>query len=425
MPNWIAHKNQGKEIKRRQTVKHPRKKFWLSILPIMLIFLIVSSGITAETKKKAEANENRPERLINMALEYPGIEVAQGQSVSINLLFHNGGKSMEYVQVWVSSKPAGWRTRLKTDQYTVTGLTVPVGEDKSIIFEAEPDKSVRPGVYEFLIEAKTRDEQFHMKQPLTIKVREAEKGAVKGLKLSTSYPILQAPSNMKFEFSIEVENKMGKDAIVNLSAQAPEGWEINIKPSYEPKTISSLKIRANDSQTISLEVTPIKDARAGEYPVIFRAQSEDARAEIRLTCILTGKYEIEAGTPTGLLSLEVNQGKKATVSILVKNTGTATLKNVKFTAYKPENWKVEFHPESIPVLEPREVKQVEATITPYEEALVGDYSVNLVVDGDKAVKNLEFRVSVKASTTWGWIGLGLIILVIIGLMLMFRWIGRR
>lgn len=390
-----------------------------------MIFTIVHTGITAEPKKKGEENGPRPERLITMALEYTGLEIYQGQVVSMNLLFHNGGKTMEFVQVWVSSKPAGWRTRLKTEQYTVTGLSVPAGEDKAIIFEAEPGKSVRPGEYNFVIEAKTRDDQFHMTQPLVVKVREADKSAARGIKLSTSYPILQAPSNMKFEFMIDVENKTGKDAIISLSAQVPEGWETNIKPSYEPKTISSLKIKANDSQSISLEVNPAKNARAGEYPVIFRAQSEDARAEIRLTCILTGTYSLEAYTPTGLLSVEVNQGKKATVSILVKNTGTATLKNVRFTAYKPENWKVEFNPDSIPVLEPEAVKQVEATITPYEEALVGDYSVNIVADAEKAAKNLEFRVSVKASTTWGWIGLGIILLVIAGLMFLFRWIGRR
>lgn len=406
-------------------MKSPKGKCWIVSLSICLLLFFTHAGQAAEGKKKATLNEDRPDRLITMALEYPGIEVAQGQSVSMNLFFHNGGKSMEFVQVWISSKPAGWRTRLKTDLYTVTGLTVPAGEDKSITFEAEPDKTVRPGDYSFLIEAKTPDERFYMKQPLTVKVREADKSAMRGLKLSTSYPILQAPSNMKFEFSIEVENKLGKDAIVNLSAQVPEGWEVNIKPSYEQKTISSLKIRANDSQTISLEVNPVKDARAGEYPIIFRAQSEEARSEIRLTCVLTGTYSIEAGTATGLLSLEVNQGKKATVSIFLKNTGTATLKNVKFTAYKPENWKVEFKPEVIPVLEPKEIKQVEATITPADEALVGDYSVNIVADGEKAAKNLEFRVSVKASTTWGWIGLGIIIIVIAGLAFMFRWIGRR
>jgi uncharacterized membrane protein len=94
-------------------------------------------------------------------------------------------------------------------------------------------------------------------------------------------------------------------------------------------------------------------------------------------------------------------------------------------SFKPENWKVEFKPEKIPTLEPNELKQVEVTITPYEEALVGDYSVGLGISTEKASKNLEFRVTVKASSAWGWIGIGIIVLVVLGLTGLFQWLGRR
>jgi uncharacterized membrane protein len=94
-------------------------------------------------------------------------------------------------------------------------------------------------------------------------------------------------------------------------------------------------------------------------------------------------------------------------------------------SFKPENWKVEFKPEKLPSLEPNELKQVEVTITPYEEALVGDYSVGLGISTEKASKNLEFRVTVKASTAWGWIGIGIIVLVVIGLTGLFHFLGRR
>jgi len=47
------------------------------------------------------------------------------------------------------------------------------------------------------------------------------------------------------------------------------------------------------------------------------------------------------------------------------------------------------------------------------------------VEGEKANKTLEFRVSVKASSAWGWIGIGIIVLVIGGLTFLFRKLGRR
>ena len=93
--------------------------------------------------------------------------------------------------------------------------------------------------------------------------------------------------------------------------------------------------------------------------------------------------------------------------------------------YKPENWEVEFNPETINALEPDALEQVEVTITPYDDALVGDYSVGVDVNGEKASKSIEFRVTVKASTAWGWIGIGIIVVVVAGLIGLFLWLGRR
>jgi len=49
----------------------------------------------------------------------------------------------------------------------------------------------------------------------------------------------------------------------------------------------------------------------------------------------------------------------------------------------------------------------------------------LSIEGEKATKNLEFRVPVKASTAWGIIGLGIIVIVVLGLVVLFVRLGRR
>jgi len=142
--------------------------------------------------------------------------------------------------------------------------------------------------------------------------------------------------------------------------------------------------------------------------------------------VLTGIYKLDAGTPTGLLSLEALAGKPAQMSLFVKNTGSAVNKNISFSSFKPENWKVEFKPEKIEALEPGGMKQVEVIITSAGQALVGDYSVGLSVDGEKgSSKTVEIRVSVKTSAAWGWVGIFIIVLVIAGLGGLFLWLGRR
>jgi uncharacterized membrane protein len=406
-------------------VKKPERALTSIFVVFLLVFFISSFCLSAEAKKKAEDYEKLPERALSMAAEFPGIEVPPGEPVNMNITFFNRGKTTESLTLRVTSKPENWRTRFKTETFTVTAVSVPWGEEKTVVFEAEPERTVKPGDYPFLIEAKTLDEKIVLTQRIVVKVREYEKGVSRGIRLSASYPVLKGPSDAKFEFSIEAENKLDRDAVFNLSAQVPEGWEVNFKPAYEYKTISSLKLRAKQSQSITVEITPYKDAKPGSYPVIVRATYGEMKAEIPLTVILTGTYAIDAGTLTGLLSLEARQGKKTVVTVFIKNTGSATLNNVSLTSFKPENWKVEFNPERIAVIEPNQIKQVEVSITPYEEALVGDYSVTVNIDAGRTSKNLEFRVTVRAATVWGWLGVGIIAFVIVGLMVLFRFLGRR
>ncbi len=369
----------------------------------------------------------KPERLILMAAEYPGVISAQGKEVSMDLTFINKGRTDETVDVRVAQTPEGWKTRIKTYRYAVTGVHVPADDKKSLTFEAVPDKELPPGDYTFAVEAQTRDGRFKMAQKINVTlVREQEAlESDQGVKLTTSYPVIRGPSDAAFEFSVEVDSRLDKEAIFDLFAQGPKGWDINFKPAYETKFISSIRLKANQNQTIAVEVKPALNSPAGEYPVSLRVSSGDAKTEANLTVILTGTYALDAGTSSGLLSLEARQGIAANVSFFVKNTGSAVNHDIKFMTFKPENWKVEFKPERIDLIEPNGLKQVEMIITPYEEALVGDYSVGVKVEGEKAAKTLEFRTSVKASGAWGWVGIGIIVAVVAGLFGLFRMLGRR
>lgn len=393
------------------------------ILSLVVLALAVNSGFCSATEK----DENRPARSITMATEYPGVEVPVEENVSLDIIFHNKGKRDENVTVRVAEKPEGWTAKVKTYRYTVTGVHVPGGEDKTLTFEAEPGKEIQPGKYNFRIEAQTEDGEIKMDQNvLVIVTGAAEKSDEdRGVKVTTSYPVIRGPSDAAFEFSVEVNSKLDKDAVFDLFANGPKGWDINFKPAYESKYITSLRLKSNQNQSIAVEVKPALMAEAGEYPINVRVSSGDAKGEVKLAVILIGTYNLEVGTPSGLLSLDARQGKPANMSFYVKNTGSAANHNVKFMSFKPENWKVEFTPENIDIIEPGDLKQVEVAITPYEDALVGDYSINVNVEGEKASKIIEFRTTVKASTAWGWIGIGLIVVVIGGLFGIFRWLGRR
>ena len=48
----------------------------------------------------------KPDRLITMAVEYPGAKIARDvDEVSMDIIFHNRGKSDENVNLWIAQKP--------------------------------------------------------------------------------------------------------------------------------------------------------------------------------------------------------------------------------------------------------------------------------------------------------------------------------
>lgn len=401
-----------------------RKK--IRSLTLLSLFLAALATMVSAPEVQAE-EKNLPDRALTMAVEYPSVTIPPGDDVSMDIIFYNKGKSDENVDVWLSQKPDKWSTKIKTYRYAVSAVHVPSDDRKTLTFEAVPDEGIQEGTYHFRIQAKTPDNRFEMAQDVNVTVKKKSENIkeAKGVKLTTSYPVLRGPSDGEFEFSVEVNSKLKEDSIFDLFAEGPEGWTINFKPAYESKYISSLRIKANQSQTVAIQVKPPASTEEGEYPVNIRVSSGDAKAEATLKVVLTGTYNLDAGTANGLLSLDARQGKPSTVSLYVKNTGSAVNNGIHFMSFKPENWKVEFEPESIDAIEPGELKQVEVKITPYEDALVGDYSVSLKINGEKASKDMEFRVSVKASSAWAWIGIAIIVVVIALLTITFRKLGRR
>lgn len=400
---------------------YPRLILALAVFAALPIFLSSPSTWAAEKEKK-----DLPARQILVAPEYTAVTVPEGEEVSIDLTVANEGKQDEFIDLSLPQVPKGWKARIRTYNFDVSGVFVAGDKSKSLTLKLEPEEGTGPGKYTFGIKGQTQDGKLVSASHVTVHVIEkAKEKKSKGVNLTTSYPVLQGPTDAKFEFSVEVENKTDKDSTFNLSAQGPTNWDINFKPSYEDKLISSLRLKAGARQSVAVEVKPYLLAEPGKYPIQVKVSAPEGTAEAELNVILTGTHKLEVGTASGLLSLTAMTGKPANISFYVKNTGSAPQNNIKLLSFKPENWKVEFKPDKLDKLAPNELKQIEMVVTPSDQALVGDYSVAVSVEGEKVSKNLEFRVTVKASTAWGWVGIAIIVLVVLGLVILFVRMGRR
>lgn len=369
------------------------------------------------------AQASSPE--VSLAFEYPGVEIFAGEPVTVGLILQNRGKSDLTLNLAVSERPPGWATAIRSAGLSVTGVYLAAEQSRTLSFEASPPLEPRAGRYQFRVTAQSGDMVLERTLQVSVRDRREQSRGTAGIGLTTAYPILRGSSEVFYEFSLELENKLEEDSVFDLSARGPEGWEVNFKPAYEPRYISSFQLRAKRSSKLTVEVKPPPGSQPGEYRVAVRVSSGAAFAETTLTVVLTGTYDLSVTTASGVLSLSAQQGKPARISIYIKNLGTAPQNHIGLFSFHPENWTVDFVPDKVDNLAAGETREVEVLITPHDKALVGDYSVEVKANGEKVSKPIEFRVSVKASSVFGWIGILLIVLVIGGLAFLFRWLGRR
>jgi uncharacterized membrane protein len=391
----------------------------------------------------AAQDGGRPEREIVAAFDYPRLEVEPSASLTLDLIIKNNGRKDETIVLELAESPSALRNRIEEYGKAVGGLFLGSGEKKTLKVSARPKPAagessdparkvmVPAGAYTFVVKATSEDGKLASTARAEVAVKSAGSEGGEESKdpvaLTCSYPNLRGANDSDFKFSVNVHNNTDAEDMAALRAEAPSGWEVAFKPSYENKYIGSLKVEPNLSKSVDVEVKPPPGTPIGKYPlaVFAKLSKKDLEARRELVVELTGTYRLQCRTLKDILSLTAKGGQEANISMYVINRGTAALSNVTFDSFKPENWKVTFKPERFDSIPPGKMEQVEVLLTPNSDALVGDYSVSVTARGEKGQDELELRVTVKPSATWAWVGAGTVVAVIVVLSVLFKVLGRR
>ena len=171
------------------------------------------------------------------------------------------------------------------------------------------------------------------------------------LSIKSRLPSLRGTPRSAFEYTVTVGNDSGKDLTVALSAQGPANFQTTFTEGFGSNEISSIPIEAGQTKDIKVKVTPPRDVKAGDYPVLVKVASEGATAELRVTLQVSGQGRLALSTKDGRLSGEAEVGKASTYTLVLSNDGTAPIEEVEMSGTVPTNWKVEFNPKTI--AEPR------------------------------------------------------------------------
>nr|MBC8477304.1 ABC transporter substrate-binding protein [Dehalococcoidia bacterium] len=119
-------------------------------------------------------------------------------------------------------------------------------------------------------------------------------------------------------------------------------------------------------------------------------------------------------------------GRDNYFSLEVGNLGTAPIDKVTFSSDKPAGWSVEVTPDQVDSVEALDSQTVEINIKPPPDTIAGDYLISLRASGVQANSpKIDIRVTVETPTVWGWVGVAIIAIVVVGLVVIFMRFSRR
>ncbi|MCE5346014.1 MAG: NEW3 domain-containing protein [Bacteroidales bacterium] len=352
---------------------------------------------------------------VTLYTPYTKISVPPGQSIDYAIDVINNGREIKTVDISLAGMPKGWNYTLKAGGWTIGQISILPGERKSFSLNVGVPYKVNKGSYRFKVLA-----GGSYSLPLVVSI--SEQGTFK-TEFSTEQPNREGQANSSFTFNAVLKNQTADKQLYTLTANASRGWNVAFKSNYQQ--VTSVNIEANSTQSIEIDIKPPENIEAGRYKIPIVASTNTSSSSIELEVVITGSYKMELTSPTGLLSTNITAGKYKRVELIVNNTGSSELADIKFDFSAPSKWDVTFDPKKVDKLQAGKSAKVFATIKADKKAIPGDYVTNLEAKTPETSSRASFRISVETAMLWGWIGVLIIIAALGSVYYLFRKYGRR
>jgi len=237
---------------------------------------------------------------------------------------------------------------------------------------------------------------------------------------------VQAGSSITYP--LRVENKGESDDQLTMNVvSAPENWDVVFMSGNIE--VSSFYLPADDYEDLNLVVEPPSNVETGDYTLVIQAESAEGTlsGEIELKATVVGSHDVELDLST--LYTTITIGDSVEFSVEVTNAGFSPLTSLYLETTVPDDWDVTATPSQVASLGPQESTTFTIVTETPTDTVAGDYIIRVQALSDQAESELsvnsELRVTAKASTSWGFIGIGMALVVIVGLVIAFTRFKRR
>ena len=374
------------------------------------LFLTLVMGISYTFSQAIQTNES-----VTLYTPYTKISVPPGESIDYAIDVINNGKEMQNVSLSVSGMPNGRTYSLKSGGWTIGQLSVLPGDRKSLSLKVNVPLKVNKGIYKFKLDAGGTTVL-----PLIINI--SEQGTFK-TEFTCGQANMQGTATSTFTFNANLKNQTADKQQYAFVAEAPRGWNVTFKSNYQP--VTSIITEPNSTQAITIEIKAPERVEAGKYKIPVNASTGNSSADLGLEVVITGSYNMELTTPTGLVSSRITAGETKQIELKITNTGSSELTDIKSEYTAPANWSVTFDPKKVDKLPSGSSTSVYATVKADKKAIPGDYMLNMESKTPEVSSKISFRISVETPLLWGWVGVLIIAVALGSVWYLFRKYGRR
>ncbi|GAB4443776.1 MAG: NEW3 domain-containing protein [Chloroflexi bacterium OHK40] len=390
-------------------------------MPLLALLLAVCLVPLALVAAPAAAQESEPQSTtpttLTLFTKFPAQEVAVNESLNFPLILR--APTAQVVRLSVRDLPEGWTATLRGDGRVVQSAFVNPGEDTRVDLRVEPAEGAQAGEYTFSVLAEGQGQRAELDLTLVVQQQLPPR-----LLFDVDLPAVRGAPDSTFRFSTTLRNEGNADVSVNLVAEAPAGWLVEFRSGGQE--VTSLPVKADGSESISVEVQAPEGVELGSFPIYVRAEGGDLTAETTLTAEVVGQPQVALTTPDGRLSGQATIGDTEPFTLIVRNNGSAPARNISLSSTPPSGWTVEFEPASIGELAPGAQMEVTANVRPADQAVAGDYVVSFSARPEEGRSaSVDFRITVLTSTLWGIIGIALIAVAVGVVGLAVSRFGRR
>jgi uncharacterized repeat protein (TIGR01451 family) len=250
--------------------------------------------------------------------------------------------------------------------------------------------------------------------------------------MSCDTPSYVDDSGATFSYTINLSYNGTDRRVFDVSLTSIPGWTTEVR-DLTSKLVPTLPIGpaqpyGPDTKTLSVNLIPDTTTmpNPGEFKATLKISSGPYVQSMDLIGIVKARYEFVFQSSTGRLSTSATAGKGTHYGVQLVNNSSVALQGITFSDSVPDGWTATFTPAKVDTFPAGGTMDVDVLITPpTHNTIAGDYMISLYVRGQHAAGSMDVRVTALTPSIWGWVGIIIVLVVIAGLAVLFRQLGRR